>query len=159
MPTARDVSTRAIRWLGRRATRRDISYGELAELTSRFASVLDGLGVAREERIFALAGRIPELYVAALGTLKRGAVFCPLFSAFGPEPIAQRLELGDARVLVTTPTLYRRKVAGIRERLPGLRHVLVACRPGEEPPEGTLDLAALLAAGDPQRPGRADAVR
>ncbi len=142
----------AIRWLGKRAAPRDITYGELAELTSRFASVLDALGVCREERVFALAGRIPELYVAALGTLKRGAVFCPLFSAFGPEPIAQRLDLGDARVLVTTPLLYRRKVAGIRERLPELRHVLVACRPGEEAPEGTLDLAALLAQADPQRP-------
>ena len=142
----------AIRWLGRRGDRRDISYGALAELTSRFASVLDGLGVAREERVFTLAGRIPELYVAALGTLKRGAVFCPLFSAFGPEPIAQRLELGDARVLVTTPRLYTRKVAALRERLPGLRHVLVACGPGEDPPAGTLDLAALLAAADPQRP-------
>ena len=142
----------AIRWLGKRADRRDITYGDLAELTSRFASVLDGLGVQRGERVFALAGRIPELYVAALGTLKRGAVFCPLFSAFGPEPIAQRLELGDARVLVTTPALYARKVAGLREQLPGLRHVLVACRPGEEAPEGTLDLAELLAAGDPDRP-------
>jgi hypothetical protein len=36
---------------------------------------------------------------------------CPLFSAFGPEPVRQRLDLGDARVLVTTATLYRRKVA------------------------------------------------
>ena len=90
--------------------------------------------------------------MTALGTLKRGAVFCPLFSAFGPEPIAQRLELGDCRVLVTTPLLYTRKVAGLRDRLPGLRHVLVACRPGEPAPEGTLDLAALLDDGDPDRP-------
>jgi acetyl-CoA synthetase len=142
----------AIRWLGRRGARRDITYGELGELTARFASVLDGLGVGREERVFGLAGRIPELYVAALGTLRAGAVFCPLFSAFGPEPIAQRLELGGARVLVTTPTLYARKVAGLRERLPGLRHVLVACADGEEPPAGTLDLGALLEAADAARP-------
>ena len=38
-------------------------------------------------------------------------VLCPLFSAFGPEPIRQRLDRGDGRVLVTTPALYRRKVA------------------------------------------------
>ena len=49
----------------------------------------------------------------------------PLFSAFGPEPIATRCEMGDARVLVTTPELYQRKVRGLRERLPGLRHVIV----------------------------------
>ncbi len=44
----------------------------------------------------------PELYVAALGTLKNRSVFCPLFSAFGPEPIRARLTIGQARVLVTT---------------------------------------------------------
>ena len=114
----------AIRWLGCGGERRDISYGELAVQTSRFAHALEELGVQRGERVFALTGRIPELYVAALGTLKRGAVFCPLFSAFGPEPIRQRLELGDARALVTTPALDERKVATLRDELPGLRHVL-----------------------------------
>ena len=74
----------------------------LKRQTDRFANVLRALGVGRGERVFVLAGRIPELYVAALGTLKHGSVFCPLFSAFGPEPIEQRLRLGDARVLVTT---------------------------------------------------------
>ncbi len=114
----------AIRWLGCGGERLDISYGELAVQTSRFAHALEELGVRRGERVFALTGRIPELYVAALGTLKRGAVFCPLFSAFGPEPIRQRLELGDARALVTTPALDERKVAPLRDELPGLRHVL-----------------------------------
>jgi acetyl-CoA synthetase len=42
-----------------------------------------------------LTGRIPELYVTALGTLKYTAVFCPLFSVFGPEPIYQRVSKGD----------------------------------------------------------------
>ena len=61
--------------------------------------------------MFSLLGRVPELYIAVLGTLKNTSVFCPLFSAFGPEPIRQRLERGDGRVLVTTPALYRRKMA------------------------------------------------
>jgi acetyl-CoA synthetase len=64
--------------------------------------------------------------VAALGTLKNGSVFSPLFSAFGPEPIRARLEIGAGKVLVTTEGLYRRKVAGIRGALPALQHVLLA---------------------------------
>jgi acetyl-CoA synthetase len=48
-----------------------------------------------------------------------------LFSAFGPEPIRDRLALGDARVLVTTSPLYARKVAQIHAALPGLTHVLL----------------------------------
>jgi acetyl-CoA synthetase len=115
----------AIRWLGKNGGIKDFTYGQLRDLTNRFANVLKGLGVGKGDRVFALAGRIPELYIAALGTLKRGAVFCPLFSAFGPEPIKARVTIGGAKVLVTTETLYQRKVAKIRDSLPALKHVLL----------------------------------
>jgi acetyl-CoA synthetase len=115
----------ALRFLSKRRAQSELTYAELMRETDRFANVLDALGIKRGERVFVLAGRIPELYVAALGTLKQGGVFCPLFSAFGPEPIEQRLRLGDARVLVTTTALYRRKVSELRWRLPGLAHVLL----------------------------------
>ena len=115
----------ALRWISKRGESRDFSYADLRSLTNRFANVLQRLGLARGERVFLLAGRIPELYIGALGTLKNGSVFCPLFSAFGPEPIHQRVRIGDGRVLVTTPMLYRRKVAALRASLPGLKHVLL----------------------------------
>ncbi len=95
--------------------------------------------------MFVLAGRIPELYVAALGALKNRSVFCPLFSAFGPEPIEQRMRLGHATVLVTTEALYLKKVAGLRERLPELRHVIViAPEGGSASPPGTVSFVTLL---------------
>lgn len=115
----------AIRWLGKDGSVRDLTYRDLKEQTNRFANVLSQLGVNKGERVFALAGRIPELYIAALGTLKYTGVFCPLFSAFGPEPIFQRLERGDAKVLVTTQRLYAQKVAHLRDRLPNLQHILL----------------------------------
>jgi acetyl-CoA synthetase len=130
----------ALRCLSRHGARTELTYRDLAEATSRFANVLDRLGVQPGERVFVLMGRIPELYTAVLGTLKHRAVACTLFSAFGPEPIRQRMEIGGASVLVTTSALYRRKVAAIRAMLPGLRHVLLV--DGELP--GTLDLRALL---------------
>jgi acetyl-CoA synthetase len=133
----------ALRWLGRNGARRDLAYAELSALSSRFAHTLEELGVERGERVFACCDRLPELYAAALGALKRGAVFCPLFSAFGPEPLRQRLTLGDARALVTTATIYERKIAGLREVLPGLEHVLIADGPA---PPGALALGPLLAA-------------
>ena len=115
----------ALRWLGRDGATRDIRYCELARESRRFAGVLRGLGVGKGDRVFVLAGRIPELYVTVLGTLLNGSVLSPLFSAFGPEPIRTRMAAGDARVLVTTESLYRRKAAQIVASLPGLRHVLV----------------------------------
>jgi acetyl-CoA synthetase len=140
----------ALRWRGRRGERRDLRYLDLAEQTSRFARALRALGVGRGDRVFLLCGRVPELYVAALGALKLGAVVCPLFSAFGPEPIRRRLEIGDGRVLVTTESLYRRKVAGVRGSLPGLRHVLLLGPAGERTAvSGTHDFHALVAAAEP----------
>jgi acetyl-CoA synthetase len=137
----------ALRLLGKRGEIRSMTYADLSAQSSRFANLLLRLGVARGERVFALLGRVPELYVAAMGTLKNRSVFCPLFSAFGPEPVQSRLSLGDARVLVTTPQLYARKVAQQRGSLPGLRHVLLV-HATPPLPEGTLDLDALLAAAD-----------
>jgi acetyl-CoA synthetase len=131
----------ALRCLGRGGEVRELTYAGLRAETNRFANVLRALGVGKGERVFLLLGRTPDLYVAALGTLKNTSVLSPLFPAFGPEPIRQRLALGDARVLVTTATLYRRKVAGIRASLPNLEHVLIA---EGETPEGTLDLHGLL---------------
>ncbi len=137
----------AMRFLSATGARRDVSYAELLSLTSRFADALATLGVARGDAVFCLTGRVPELYVAALGTLRRGAVFCPLFSAFGPEPVRARLSLGKGVALVTTPALYERKVRPIRAALPALRHVLLVREAGDGAPlpEGTLDLNALLA--------------
>jgi acetyl-CoA synthetase len=114
----------AIRWRGRKGASRDLSYAELAAESSRFAGLLDELGVEPGERVFACCGRVPELYVAVLGTLKAGAVFCPLFSAFGPEPLRQRLSLGTAKVLLTTSAIYTRRIAPLRDTLPHLEHVL-----------------------------------
>jgi acetyl-CoA synthetase len=115
----------AIRWLGKEGASEDFSYARLAEVTNRFANVLQTLGVAPGERVFVLAGRIPELYIAALGTLKNRSVFCPLFSAFGPEPIKARLARGEAKVLVTTEMFYQRKVAAARSELSSLEHVIL----------------------------------
>jgi acetyl-CoA synthetase len=115
----------AIRWLGKHGETEDYTYGQLEALTNRFANVLQNLGVEKGDRIYVLTGRIPELYIAALGTLKHRAVFCPLFSAFGPEPIRARLTIGQAKVLVTTQSLYEKKVESIRCSIPFLERIVL----------------------------------
>ena len=141
----------ALRWLGKSGAVRDFTYRDLALETSRFANVLAGLGVQAGERVFILAGRIPELYIAVLGALKQRCVVSPLFSAFGPEPIHTRLALGSGSVLVTTASLYQKKVAGLRERLPQLRHVLLVSDDGGRTAEpDTLDLATLMREAGPR---------
>jgi acetyl-CoA synthetase len=133
----------AIRWLGKRGETRDYTFTELQHLSNRFANILERLGVTKGERVYVLAGRIPELYITALGTLKNRSVFCPLFSAFGPEPIRSRMTIGEATVIVTTVSLYERKVAAIRESLPSLKHIILV---GDNRTSvgGTLDFHSLM---------------
>jgi acetyl-CoA synthetase len=119
----------ALRFLGRERTGVDepvdITYAMLARRTNRFADAMRRRGFEAGTGVATLAGRVPDLSVAALGALKAHGVFTPLFSAFGPDPIAQRMNIGRIKILVTTPLLYRRKVAGILDRLPHLELVLV----------------------------------
>jgi len=140
----------ALRWLGKQGQVRDFSYADLKALSNRFANVLRGLGVSKGERVFALTGRIPELYIAALGTLKNGSVFCPLFSAFGPEPIHQRLSIGEGKLVVTTEILYnRRQVGELRKSLPHLTNVLLVGSDGRSTSvPGTHDFHSLMSQAD-----------
>ena len=139
---------RALIWLGKDSSRRELTYGELEEQTNRMAGALASLGVRPGDTVFTLLGRVPELHVAMLGALKLGAVVSPLFSAFGPEPIRQRVELGHGRVLVTSKALYKRKVAPVREALSTLEFVLMI--DGAEPAvAGAHELRSLLAGQPP----------
>ena len=138
----------ALRFLRKDRTVQDTTYAALADAAGRFAAVLGDLGLERGDRVFCLLGRRPELYVAAIGSLMYGAVFCPLFSAFGPEPIRQRLSRGNGRVLVTTAALHRKRVAAGRDQLPDLDHVLLVDG-AEVDGEGVHDLAGLLRSARP----------
>lgn len=133
----------AIRWLGREGARQDLTYADLAAASARFANVLLAHGLARGDRLFALLGRVPELYSALLGTLRAGLSFSPLFAAFGPDPIRARMEIGDARALITTEAMYRRKIAPWRDQMPGLKVVLIL---GDTAPEGCVALGPALGA-------------
>lgn len=139
------AQTVALRFIHPDRSTNDITYADLRKLTSRFANVLTQLGVRKGERVFSLAGRIPELYITALGSLKATAVFCPLFSVFGPEPIFQRLNQGDAKVLVTTSALFHKKVKQLLDRLPSIRFVLLTDE-AEHLDEKVLSLPKLMEA-------------
>ena len=106
----------AIRWIAKDGSCQDVSYADLESETNRFANLLSQLGLRPGQRVFSLLGRVPALYTAALGALKAGCVFSPLFSAFGPEPVQARMSIAEGRVLVTTEAYYKKKVAPMRLR-------------------------------------------
>jgi acetyl-CoA synthetase len=115
----------ALLWLGQNGERKTYSFAKMKKESSKVANVLKQLGLSKGDRIFTLSSRIPELYISVIGILKNQNVICPLFSQFGPEPILQRMQRGDAKVLLTTKKLFKKKIATIIDKLPELRFVLL----------------------------------
>jgi acetyl-CoA synthetase len=142
--TGLHASRVALRWISRTGERRDYTYDGLRGATNRFANVLGRLGVGKGDVVATLAGRIPGLYVAALGALKNGSVYTPLFSAFGPDPIVSRMTIARTRVLVTTDVLYRKKVEPVRAQMPALEHVLLIRETAAPLPQATHDFNELV---------------
>lgn len=122
-------NTLAIRIIKKDKSTIDFTYSDLKNETSKFANVLQKLNIQKGEAVFTLLGRTPELYFTALGSLKYTALFCPLFSVFGPEPVFQRLSKGAATVLVTTTTFYEKKIKHQLSQLPTLNFVLLVDSP------------------------------
>lgn len=77
-----------------------MSYEYLKEQSARFANMLTAHGVGSGDRVACLLPRVPELLVTMLGTLRAGAVYQPLFTAFGPKAIEQRLTGSEAKLIV-----------------------------------------------------------
>lgn len=115
----------ALRCINAGGLRRDITFAALKRSTNQFAAALEGLGTGPGDRVCVILGRTPELFTAALGALKARAVFAPLSAAYGPEPLAARIAIAEPRVIVTTQSLWRRKLAAVGSRLGNARVVIV----------------------------------
>lgn len=103
-------------------TVREISFGELSELSNRFANGLRSLGVGLGDRVGIVASQGLEAGVAHLGTYKVGAIAMPLSILFGPEALRLRLEDSNASVVITA----RESLDKVIEACAGLEtHVIV----------------------------------
>lgn len=119
----------ALTWEGKDGAEERYTFEDLSRLTNAFANILVSLGVKKGDRVFIFLDRLPELYISLFGALKAGAVVGPLFSAFGPEAVRDRLLDSAARVLVTSPDL-RGRVYEIRGDLPHLEHLVIVNKNG-----------------------------
>lgn len=120
----------ALIWKGAQGQEERYTFAALREQTNRFANVLKSLDVQKGDRVFVYLERIPEIFITLFGILKVGAIAGPLFSAFGPEAIRDRLQDSGATVVITSPSLKKR-LDSIRHELPALRRVIIVDRATE----------------------------
>ena len=130
------------------------TFGQMSGWIHRFAGVLDGLGVAKGERMLVLLPRVPEWEIATVGALAMGVVAVPTSMAvLSPEDIKHRINHSGAVALVAMPDAVA-ALDRLRPDIPSLKHFLVVLPPGETAPPGWIGFADAMAAATPT-PGRA----
>lgn len=93
----------ALNWEGRDGSSAQYSFEQLQQSAARLANVLKAQGVGVGDRVAGLMPRTAELLITVLATWRLGAVYQPLFTAFGPKAIEHRLEQSGAKAVVTEP--------------------------------------------------------
>jgi acetyl-CoA synthetase len=91
----------ALEWESQDGRRETYTFEQLQELSARFAGLLVSRGLKPGDAVAGMLPRTPALLVTILGTWRAGAVYQPLFTAFGPKAIEHRLQISQAKLLVT----------------------------------------------------------
>ena len=91
----------ALEWESQDGRRETYTFAQLQELSARFGGLLASHGVKPGDAVAGMLPRTPALLVTILGTWRAGAVYQPLFTAFGPKAIEHRLQISQAKLLVT----------------------------------------------------------
>src|SRR5919201_2476090 len=132
----------AYHWVGEDGATRDVTYDELLDMTKRFANVLKSLGVEKGDVVGIYMPMLPETPAAMLACARIGATHNVVFGGFSVEAVRERMEVSDAKVLVTAdatlrrgkPTPMKANVDEILGSLPKLEHVVVVNRTDSDTP-------------------------
>jgi acetyl-CoA synthetase len=126
----------AYHWVGENGDTKDVTYSELLDMTKRFANVLKSLGVEKGDVVGIYMPMIPETPAAMLACARIGATHNVVFGGFSVESVRERMEVSEAKVLVTADGSLRRgkpipmkaDVDDILDKLPKLEHTVVVNR-------------------------------
>jgi acetyl-CoA synthetase len=130
----------ALEWESQDGSRETHSFAQMREMAARFAGLLASLGIGAGDVVSGMLPRTPALLGTILGTWRAGAVYQPLFTAFGPKAIEHRLHLSGAKLVVTDP-VNRPKLSEVV----GCPAIAVVDRKGEGVRAGDTDFYAELA--------------
>ena len=133
----------ALTAVARDGSSRRFSFEDLRDRSERLARVLREQGIMAGDIVAGLLPRLPELLVTVLAVWRLGAVYQPLFTAFGPKAIAHRVGTSNARVIVSDAA-NRPKLDEVQTRA---RIITVA--DGEAVPPGDLDFHVALGRAEP----------
>ncbi len=139
----------ALIWEGENHEVRKLTYLDLYREVNRVAEGLKNAGIKKGDAVGVYMPMVPETAIALLAIAKIGAIFIPVFSGYGPEAIASRLNDASAKLLFTADGFYRKGAVvemkknadAALQMSPGVHRVVVFKRLNIEVPwNGTRDI-------------------
>jgi acyl-coenzyme A synthetase/AMP-(fatty) acid ligase len=97
---AADPERTALVWISREGERGELSFGELADRSSRLAGALASRGVGRGDVVMTVLGNRPEWAYAMVACWRLGAVAQPCTEQLRPADLRARMELVEPRAVV-----------------------------------------------------------
>jgi acetyl-CoA synthetase len=139
---AQTATKTAVIWEGEPGDVRSVTYGQLRDETSRLAAGLRSLGVVRGDVVAIYMTNLVEAFTSIHACHRIGAVYTVLFSGFGEEAVAARLQMAEAKVVIVADAIYRRgkpvdllsTLRQARTKSPSVRHVVVVDRTERQVP-------------------------
>ena len=119
------------------------TFRDLKRLSNRLANGLKAMGIRHGDRVGILLPQRPETAISHIGLYKLGAIAIPLFTLFGTDALAYRLENSQASGVITDAANLP-KILVIRDTLPQLRVIIVT---DGDAPEGVALFQDLLDRG------------
>ncbi|MFP8888897.1 AMP-binding protein [Natrialbaceae archaeon A-CW2] len=101
-------NTVATIWEGEDGEVREITYHELHRQANKVANALEERGIETGDTVGLYMPMVPEVVSILYGCFKVGAIAVPIFSGFGVDAVATRIEDAECSVLVTGDGFYRR---------------------------------------------------
>lgn len=114
----------AIRFVNNDLEEKKVGFGELRRYSNKIANFLTSVGVKKGDRVATMMHKCPELYSAILGIWKVGAIYIPLYTAFGPQAVLDRAKDAGVNTIIVGAE-YRQVISEVEDKLSSLEHVVV----------------------------------
>ncbi len=132
----------AFHWHGEEGETRAVTYADLLADTQKLANGLRSLGVRKGDVVGIFLPMIPEVAVAMLACARIGAVHNVVFGGFSPSAVRERMEVSEAKVLITVDGARRKgRTAAVKAAvdtamvgLASLEHIVVVRSTGTDAP-------------------------
>ncbi|WP_338053734.1 AMP-binding protein [Salsuginibacillus kocurii] len=104
----RTKNKKALQWESEDGSHEEYTFTELREKIHTAAGGFKEFGIRKGDVVTLYMPMIPEAVISMMALSQIGAVFSPVFSGYGAEAVASRMEAAGSNILITADGYFRK---------------------------------------------------